>query len=97
MSRKQPFIDYVESLGFRGVIPVPTTKEPEIRAFKYESFDSGQVRHTLGKARVFVPDLFVFVLRAGRAVRVDTKRHYLLLGDGKSTVQALIRSVRKKG
>jgi hypothetical protein len=102
MNQKNPpnsprFVRYVESLGFHDVAVTYTAKDPkQIRAFTFSEFDPQQTRHTMGRSKRHIPGLFVFVLKAGRAVRVDTQKRIVLLGNGKNAVKALLRTIPQK-
>lgn len=90
------YINFVTSLGFKQVRGAVTKHDPQqIQAFRYEEFDPAQVRYTLGRAKAYTQDLFVFVLSRTQAVRVRTDRKTILLGNGKKAVQALLRSAQK--
>jgi hypothetical protein len=93
-TRSNPYHDFITSLGFSGVSDAKQNNDPDVlRAFKYEDFDPAVVRHTLGRAKKHRPGLLVFVMKAGRAVRVDSERKRILLGNGKKAVQALLRTI----
>ena len=92
-----PYHAYLESLGFSGVADAQQRNDPkQIRAFAYEEFDPAQVRKTLGRAKAHRPGLLCFVVKSGRAIRVDSERCLILLGNGKKAVQALLRSIGKE-
>lgn len=97
-TKTNPSVAYVTSLGFVGVELAGVGSKPsdQLQGFRYQSFDPAQTRHTMGKARAHVPGLLVFVLKAGRAIRVDTERQVVLLGNGNKAVQALLRTVPRK-
>lgn len=90
------FHKYLTSLGFTGVADAKQKNDArQIRAFAYEQFDPKAVRQTLGRAKAHRPGLFVFVLKRDRAIRVDSERCLILLGNGKDAVQALLRTIDK--
>lgn len=84
---------YLTRLGFTVSKVIETQKPEALRAYKYSSFDARRVRSTLGKARKFKEGRFVFVLARGRAVRVDTARKQILLGNSPKLVTAFLNSV----
>jgi len=103
-TKRISFTQFLTDIGFDGIEVAASKNDPAlIRAFSYESFDTAEVRRTLGKAKAHKPGLFVFVGRGkdgeGRTflkgMRVDTERKRILLGNGKKAVQALLRSVEK--
>lgn len=88
------FENFTASLGFKGVYSIPSKKDPkQIRCLGFERFDPKQVRHTMGRAKAHTEDLFVFVLRSGQGVRVNTVTKRIVLGNGKKAVKALLRTI----
>lgn len=97
LRKNDPYKTYLEGLGFSGIAPAVQRNDPQqIRAFSYEQFDPPTVRQTLGKAKAHCPGLFVFVPKAGRAVRVDSEKCLIVLGNGKNAVRALLQTVVQK-
>jgi len=88
------YLTYVESLGFYGVkhkkVKAP---ELEVRGFTFERFDPEETRRTLGRSRAHTQNLFVFVVGRNRAVRVDTKKNVVLLGNSARALAAFMESV----
>lgn len=90
------YVKYVTDLGFSEVKPKTLTKAPrsEVRAFTFKSFSPEKTRATLGKAKSWKPDLFVFVLGREMAVRVDTLKNVVLLGNSRRAVIAFLASTK---
>lgn len=85
------FIRYIEAQGFAG------TKEIQRRAnvaeFSYKSFNPKITNKTLGRSTKHAENLFVFKLSASRAIRVNTKRRKVWLGNGKDMVKKFLNSI----
>lgn len=92
VTKESVYVKYVTALGFNGVEPRKLKYVPmdEARAFKFDSFNSEVTRKTLGKAKAYKLDLFVFVLARDKAVRVDTKKNLVILGNSRRSVRAFL-------
>ena len=91
------FLTYVTSVGFHGVESIPSSKpRAEIRCFTFEGFSPEQVKHAIGKPKVHVPDLFCWRISRDMALRVDSKRKIIVLGNGERAVRALLKSVKAR-
>lgn len=94
MKKNTPFLTFIKSLGFENPVELPVRNTDVIRGFRYSGFDPVQTRSALGKARKHSPEgKFVFVLARDRAVRVDTTKQVVLLGNGRKAVAAFLASV----
>ena len=87
------FQRYTERLGFSGLEPLPVKNKSLLRAFRYEAFDAVQVRAALGKSTKHRQSLFVFRIARDKAVRVDTVKKQILLGNTPRVVKAFLASV----
>ena len=89
------FVDYVTGLGFEDVRLARTKNDAKLlRGCHYATFDAALVRQTLGRAKKFKNGMFVYVISKTQAIRVDTIRKVVLLGNGERAISAFLKSVK---
>jgi hypothetical protein len=92
-----PNVEFVQSLGFAGVVEVEEQRYDPSRylCFRYSSFDPPTVRSVLGRPIAHTSvGLFVFSIAKDKAVRVDTKKRTLMLGNGAKSVQQFLSNCK---
>jgi hypothetical protein len=91
MSAKK-FVRYVSSLGFTGVEFVEMLST-DAALLTYSDLDAKTIRGSLGRSARHEENLFVFTPSRDRAIRVNTKKKRIWLGNGKPMTKKFLESV----
>lgn len=84
---------YAIGLGFVNPRQMRFNKAGDMLLLEFTGINHPVTSKVLGRCKRYKPNLFVYVLRKDRAVRVDTARNRLLLANSPQAVKLLTQSV----
>lgn len=90
MSKK--FVRFTHQLGFNGV-EFQSMLSRNACLLTYKDFDPVITKEQLGRSAKHEQNLFVFLLGKDKAIRVNTQKKRIWLGNGKPLVKKFLESI----